>query len=177
MKKIKNKIGDFYFNCPILIDSSITLAIIFCIHILRYHNTISIQIDDSIKEIAMNIGLACVTIAGFILTILTIMVTFKNSRDEKNTLEPQNISTDKTTLFYNSPLYFKSVAIMRKSVLVLIFVFITLFCLRIFQMSFTLKELWYSVIIGASLTIFTFIRCLFLLKLIIKLQIGFPHKN
>lgn len=177
MKKFKNKIGDFYFNSQLLIDISTCLIIVLTIHILRRQNIVSFLIDDSIKDVAINIGLACVTIAGFILTILTIMVTFKNSRDEKSISESQNVSNDKTTLFYSSPLYFKSVAIMRKSVLILILVFITLFGIRIFQACFSIKELWYSVVVGTCLTILTFIRCILLLKLIITLQIGFPQKK
>jgi len=78
-----NKIMDYYLEAPILFDIVICLILF---GISRHYPLFSLKTIDKSNQlnIVSNLIGTCVSLAGFILAALTIIVTFKANIDSKN---------------------------------------------------------------------------------------------
>lgn len=162
------KILDRYFNNPVQIDVIISVIITVVIYFLIHQNFISVpKTERSISMISdlCNIGF---TSAGFILTLLTVLITFKsgssitkNNYDEKNSV---------FQLFFASDLYFLTVKILKNAIKSLIIISVFGYALKIGLSKEFLKYTFYFNIIGLTIITMTLYRCLLILSQIMKMQ-------
>ncbi len=150
------KIIDFYFRKPILIDFclSILVGIGMCkLKILAVH---SFE-EEKVKDLSSDICGVCLTAAGFILTILTLIVTFKNS----------DYATK--SKFYDSPYYFQTTKHLKNGVKVLIGISFLGYVLLNFYFDNS-QYLKYFNTLSIVLVFLTLWRCLLILSKIIRMQ-------
>ena len=125
---------DYLYKYPLLVDSLIGL--IFCSLIKYYEKTngylnIYKAYDISICSDLGSIGL---TLSGFLITIVTILVSFKTTSLIEEVELKKNSSS--FLIFISSPLYFQTVKFINKSVIILVLVSILNYILKIFNCIF-----------------------------------------
>lgn len=157
-----------YYKRPILYDYIISIIIIGLIIILEKYSRVSFSGVGNISEFASDIGGVGLTISGFILTLITILMTLKSgqiiSEEElKNSSSPFKI-------FLDSQLYIRSIDILKNGVLSLIFACFVIYLYKLFAFGFFPKYLFYLNIVGLIIIITTFLRCFYVLNLIMRMQ-------
>lgn len=175
LKKIRNNCLDLFFSRPYINDFLFSIIVVSITYFLNYRKIIDISSYSNISKIASDISTSSITIAGFVLTILTIVISFKNSIDSKNNndkIDSDIENKSKIDLFFSSQLYFKTVKILQQSISGLIGVFALLLVIVIFDKSLSQSYKFYSLIFASVFAILIFIRCILTLKLIVKLQMS-----
>ena len=83
---------DFYLKSPVLIDIILVSLLVFIISVLNNLNFIEPLNNNLIKSLNSDLISISITLAGFVLAALTIIVTFKDSSGvtEKDDQNPIN---------------------------------------------------------------------------------------
>lgn len=168
-------IFDIYFKRPLIWDFIIALFLSFLGFILVYKNIIiKPQANDSITIITdvTNISL---TMSGFILTLLTVLITFKGgskiTKIEADSKEPL------FDLFFVTGLYHETVRHLKNCIKSLIIVAIIGFTIKIFSPESLKTGIFYFNIFGFTIIILTITRCLLILGKVMDLQKENDEKN
>lgn len=154
---------DLYYKIPIVLDIIANLLLLTLIYVLDKNEIFSLQINYQTNDIS-TVGL---TLSGFVLTILTILISFKINTKKEN---GKTVYTTGFDIFLNSKLYDKALSILKKGVILLMVVsFINL------SVSNLLIDFYkiYGVYLNVSCLFFvivTFFRCFYILNLILKTQ-------
>jgi len=155
---------DRYYKRPSVYDLIITIVIIILLVILEQKNIIKLDFDCESKTIA-GIG---ITISGFVLTILTILITLKSN--ELSIKEKKKKNNNSFKIFLKSELYGQSINILKNGVLSLLIVsFLTL----ALSMFFDNLYCAYGIYLDLACIIFiimVFLRSFYILNLIFKMQ-------
>jgi|SRR5690554_1034467 len=162
------RILDVLYKYPLIVDTILGSA--FCGGIKLYENNygylnIYQAYDVSICSDLGSIGL---TLSGFLITIVTILVSFKTS----SLIEQAELKKNSNSflIFISSPLYFQTVRFINKSVIILVLVSILNYLLKIFIIPEFNYVLFYVNVITVILILTTFIRSIYIIGLIIKMQ-------
>jgi hypothetical protein len=159
---------DIYFKRPVLYDYFISSIIIFILIII--YNQGVFNLPESDRSLSMTSDLANVglTSAGFILTLFTVLITFKSS----SKVNKNNYSEDDTLfdLFFSSDLYFSTVIILKNCIKSLIFISVIGFSLKIGIPKEFLKFTFFYNIFGLIIIALTLYRCLLILTKVLKMQ-------
>jgi hypothetical protein len=157
---------DKYFKYPVLLD-----LLISCFAMFGYYffildlNEVVLTKSTSVSGDLANVSL---TSAGFILTLLTVLITFKSGKN----ITKQNYSSNEKVfnLFFASDLYYKTVTLLKNCIKVLILVAVIGYALRILLSEGNYR--WLGVFNCGALTmiVLTLWRCLLILSQILKLQ-------
>lgn len=165
MTKIIDKIIDYYLQNPLRCDFVIVCTLITCN--LLIPSFIKFTYDKSSQiTILSNLISTSVSLAGFILAALTIVVSFrsniacKNSDEAKNPLE----------LLFSTDHYKKIINIFKAAIIELTLVFTSLFTLWIIAENFDSELLLQANIYGGSIIFFSLFRTLFTLFLVLKMD-------
>lgn len=159
---------DFLYRYPLIVDTF--LGVIFCMAIKFYEKNygylnIYKSYDNSICSDLGSIGL---TLSGFLITVVTILVSFKTtSLIEQSELKKNSNSF---LIFISSPLYFQSVRFINKSVIILVVASILNYLLKIFIIPKFNYVMFFVNVTTVILILTTFIRSVYLIGLIIKMQ-------
>ena len=145
--------------------SSIITAIFIAIYNYNFINLPKIDRSLSITSDLSNVGL---TSAGFILTLLTVLITFKSS--SKITKENYTNNNSLFELFFTSDLYFLTVKILKNCIKSLIFISVFGYCLKIGLTQNKLQFTFFYNIFGLTIISLTLWRCLLILTKILKMQ-------
>lgn len=162
------KILDKYFNNPISIDLLIAAIVTGCIFILIQKDIFNLpKTERSISMISdiSNIGF---TSAGFILTLLTVLITFKSGSSIKKNNYDDNSSLFE--LFFATNLYFTTVKILKNAIKSLIVVSVLGYALKIGLSKEFLNYTFYFNVSGLTIVSLTLYRCLLILSKIMKMQ-------
>lgn len=159
---------DKYFKQPLFWDyiiSSIITIIFIVLYNYDFINLPKIDRSLSITSDLSNVGL---TSAGFILTLLTVLITFKSS----SKISKENYTDDNTLfeLFFTSDLYFQTVKILKNCIKSLIFISVFGYCLKIGLTQTKLQFTFFYNIFGLAIISLTLWRCLLILTKILKMQ-------
>ena len=112
-----------------------------------------------------NVGL---TSAGFILTLLTVLITFKSgSQINKSNYSEDNSLFD---LFFASNLYFTTVRILKNCIKSLILISVIGYALKLGLQKEFLKYIFFYNVFGLIIIGLTLYRCLLVLTKILKMQ-------
>lgn len=159
---------DKYFKQPLFWDYLISLSITVIFIALYKYNSINLpKIDRSISITSdlSNVGL---TSAGFILTLLTVLITFKSGT--KITKENYTDNNTIFELFFASNLYFQTIKILKNCIKSLIFISVFGYCLKIGLTQNKLQFTFFYNIFGLTIITLTLWRCLLILAKILKMQ-------
>lgn len=164
-KTIKEKCFDFYLKTPVICDFFIVGFFLVIWYSLSNYFSFSIDSkNNKLSEVSAEIGTVLITIAGFILTIITIIVTFKN------TIEPKKNESN-NDLFYNSDFYPVTIKLLKNCVKLLLFLFLVIYFARLL---YPISDiiLFYINLSALVFSVLVFMRFLLILKIIISFQVS-----
>lgn len=165
MKKIKIKILDFYFKHPFFIDAILIICTLFLSW--RFQDYFRLSIEKSkIEGLISNITSSIISLAGFILASLTIIVTVKSNLKLKNIEDVKN----STELLLTSKNYKNIITVFRDSIIELVFGMIIMYFL--WAPIFQFREMVYILLIafGILIIVLPLIRTLLILFKIIFME-------
>ncbi len=163
MAKTKKSLLDRYYKRPLLYDVFMVATVVLVVYGLNCSEIIKLDFDCESKDIA-GIG---ITVSGFILTIITILLTLKSTDID---VEKNKKETNSFKIFLASNLYSQAISILKNGVLTLLVVsFITL-SISIFLNKFYCEFGVYANMICIVFIILIFLRSFYVLNLILKMQ-------
>lgn len=175
------KILDKYFSRPLLFDCIISAFICFLYWLLTAKFKISLINDQElVKSFTTDIINTSISLAGFVLASLTIIVTFKDNISSKKIKQKDDVEENEETngdeetgiqLLFTSKHYTTVVGVFSSSVFILLFQFVILSFFKLFIKKFPVYFGDYLLIISLIITSLTVFRCILLLYKIIKLQL------
>jgi len=168
LKKIAIKGFDFYLKSAIIIDIMVLIAIIFLQNRYGLFKMPS-KDDDWVQSTFSSLISTSISLAGFILASLTIVVTFKSSIKAKltdNELEKLN----GLELILSSKHYTKIINLFKQVLYELVFVFVLLSYLWIFQLDFQKSAIFYCLVYGTLAISLGLVRTILVLFKILMLD-------
>ena len=120
---------DIYYKRPILYDYLLSILIIIGFLTLEHkYHLYCIDVEKS-ASLSSDLGAIGLTISGFVLTLSTILITLKTNQILNNKELTNNSSPFE--IFLSSPLYLKSIEILKHAVLSLVISSIALYLFKI----------------------------------------------
>jgi len=167
--KAFDKTIDTYFSYPILFD--IVLAAIVWICSANF-SIIDFKLVDKTNQINIlpYIISADVSLAGFILAALTIIVTFKSNLKAKGIEDADNA----LEMIFSSKHYESIIKVFKKSLVEFVLCFTVLFFVWASTDNFNIKTINKIIVTGILLTSFAIIRSLYVLFVVLDLD---KHKH
>lgn len=166
------KILDIYYKKPFIFDVIINVVIILGALIVEKNSYYKFEFDSN-SQMIPSIG---ITISGFILTMLTILLTLKSNSiisNDKNKNSP-GIYENNFKVFLSSNLYSKSITILKNGVIYLLMIsFLTLGISVILNPIYSSIGLYLNLVCLVS-TILVFLRSFYVINLIFKMQTKSP---
>ena len=165
---MSNKILDTYYKHPIRYDYLISILVIVASYYLDKYDYIEIPNIVFSNDFASDIGAIGLTFSGFILTLITILISFKSSQLS----EPESLNNNSNAfkIFLASDLYSDSIKILQKGVISLIVISFIIFTAKLFFVNKTFNYLFFLNITGLIIILSTFFRCYYVLSLILRMQ-------
>jgi hypothetical protein len=164
---------DFYFRRPLLWDFILgsvlsgLLTYIFC------QNQLLIPDRDKLNGIVSDLSTISLTLAGFVLTLLTVLISYKSSfEDDKGAEGPKNTFQ----YFFATSFYFQTVRHLKEAILSLTVIALLGYILKLTIPDVKNFVLFGFDIFGVCTVFFTLWRCLTILSKIIKLQEEYQRK-
>ncbi|WP_289039174.1 hypothetical protein [uncultured Zobellia sp.] len=169
------KFLDWYYKRPILIDYAIAALFVGLFFLINRQLDLDIIKSNEKNDLSIDIGAIGLTVSGFILTLVTILITFKSGE----ILSDNSLDNDSSPfkIFLGSKLYKKSINILKYGVLSLVSISIAIFILKMFSGSISSEYILSANIIGIIIISTTFIRCFYVLNIILKMQDYNPEDN
>lgn len=159
---------DRYFRRPLLWDYffAITLSVIV---IILYNKTyITLPKEEYIISIASDLSNISLTLAGFILTLLTVLITFKSG--SKVTKESSNEHDSLFELFFATDLYFQTVKHLKNCIKSLITITVLGYSLKLGLNQNYYFYIYFFNVFGLVIIVLTLSRSLLILTKIINMQ-------
>lgn len=156
---------DLYLKHPISLDVFLILSLFLVNHFLPIFFTIKYSLNTQLNVLSSLIGTS-VSLAGFILAALTIIVAFKSNIASKKPEEANN----PLELLFSTDNYPKIIKVFKDAIIELTVVFIALYIVWIMLDNLTGSILLNSNIYGAILIFLTVFRTLFVLFLVLTLD-------
>ena len=163
------KITNLYFNNPFKWDCALSLLVVVVVWILNKKQAISIPCDDFILSSVSDISNTSFSSAGFILTILTVLITFKAGSQRKEKIENYDSALD---LFFQTSLYSTTTHLLKDCIKVLIVLGLVGYALKIVLPENLRIYIFFFIIFALFLLALTLMRCLLILSKVLALQTG-----
>jgi hypothetical protein len=132
------------------------------------HDVFSISSKERSANFASDLGAIGLTISGFILTLITILLTLKSSQLLQE--RPLTNASNPFQIFLASALYMKSIHILEHGVLSLVFISLILYTSKLILQESELCYIYYIDIVDLIIILSTFLRCFYVISLIMKMQ-------
>ena len=159
---------DRYFKKPIFWDYFISLLLTCGITYLVERYGISVPKDDVITSLLSDLGTISFTLCGFILTLLTVLISFKSTSKKDVSVETDSLYE----IFFSTSLYFETVRHLKNAIISLGVIGVIDYSLKL-ALDPKHRLYAYAFNIFTLLIIFlTLCRCLIILSKIIKIQRG-----
>jgi hypothetical protein len=152
---------NIYFRFPVLIDYLIGLTLVGVIHYYVKSCILTVPKEETVLDYGSETTTVLLTLAGFILTFLTLLITFKTGKPDRT--KPPTLMEK----FCNSSLYSDTTRLLKNGVQSLIFVTLIIYILR-FVNIFGIAVLYYWIILSIIVLLLTILRSLFILDNILK---------
>ncbi|RZK43055.1 MAG: hypothetical protein EOO90_05215 [Pedobacter sp.] len=162
------KILDLYFRIPILLDYSVSITICALAYKLRSVNFLPLPKTEQIYSMSSDLTTIGLTLAGFILTFLTVLITFKAD----NKVRADNYDPDAPVfeLFFGSHLYFLTIGHLKNATKSLVVITVIGYIVTLVASEASIGYLYYYNIIGITIITLTLWRCLLIVSNILKMQ-------
>ena len=159
---------DKYFKRPALYDYIISIIVGALLYLAYYKELFELPKDERSLSMTSDLANVGLTSSGFILTLLTVLITFKSSSSmNKNNYSEEDSLFD---LFFASDLYFTTVRILKNCIKSLIFISVVGYALKLGLPEENLKYVFFYNVIGLIIVALTLYRCLLILAKILKMQ-------
>lgn len=168
MKKTKENIINHYLDYSIAIDLSVCIILYF-ISTLPYLDFILSNRENQLQALSSVIN-TDVSLAGFILAALTIIVTFKSNLDSKGVIEASNA----LELIFSTKHYDNIVAVFKIAILELVICFTVLYLLWLSSDNFSIHQINRINILSVYVSMAAIFRVLFILFIVLGLE---KHKK
>lgn len=159
---------DIYFRRPLLYDYLFCGLITGGLYILYTRQLISIPKAEVSVSTTTDLATIALTLAGFVLTLLTVLITFKTGARIPNAEDNENIPL--FDLFFSTGLYYRTTSLLKGCIKSLLFVAILGFTLKLFLTEVLTKYIFFANVIGLIIIAATLWRSLLILTNIINLQ-------
>lgn len=159
---------DAYFKKPVFWDFLIAFIIMAVVSFLNFKNIFALPKDNYSLDMASDLSNVSLTSAGFILTLLTVLITFKSGSNL--TKEKASESNTLFELFFTSPLYFETVKHLKNCIKSLIVIAILGFSLKLGLTKDYREYIFFFNILGLIVIVMTLWRCLLILSKILEMQ-------
>jgi hypothetical protein len=159
---------DSYFKRPLLYDYLFAGFICAGLYVLYCLDRIDLPKAENTFSTATDLSTIGLTLAGFVLTLLTVLITFKTGAKIPNGNSYEGIPL--FDLFFSTKLYFQTTDLLRGCIKSLVFVAVLGFSLKIFLSDCYVKYIFFSNILGLIIIVMTLWRSLLILTKIINLQ-------
>lgn len=159
---------DSYFKKPVLVDYFVGIVTANGFNFLMKKGIVLLPLTNTYESITTDIANVGLTSTGFILTLLTVLITFKSS----SRITKKNIDKAKSVfeVFFVSGLYFETVRHLKNCIKSLIFISILGFSLKLLLNPELKHLLYFYNIIGLIVLVMTLWRCLLILTKILEMQ-------
>lgn len=157
---------DIYFRRPILWDyliAIVTIIVLIMLFLNGHVNLPEVQDSYSLTGDLTNIAL---TLVGFILTILTVLITFKDTTDTRELNEDVPIFNK----FFSTSYYFETVKHLKNCIKSISIIAAFGFFFKLFLSNEFRVYLFYFNVFGLIIIMATVYRCLLILGKILELQ-------
>lgn len=162
------KFIDRYYKRPILYDYLFSMIIIIVLIALKHYEKIELPCGELCIDFSSDIGAIGLTVSGFVLTLITILLTLKSGQLLSNEELTEKSSPFK--IFLASKMYNKSISVLKKGVFSLVFISMVLYILKLGLNLIMQEYILYFNLIGLVIILSTFLRCFYVLSLILKMQ-------
>ncbi|KEQ28749.1 hypothetical protein N180_18800 [Pedobacter antarcticus 4BY] len=156
---------DLYLRHPISVDTFLVCCLLLINFLCPVIFTLKYRVDEQLSVLSSLIG-TCVSLAGFILAALTIIVAFKSNIAYKPLREADN----PMQLLFSTDNYAKIIKVFKDAIIELSVVFIGLYIVWIMLGNLSPSIVLYSNIYSALLIFSTVFRTLFVLFLVLSLD-------
>ncbi len=159
---------DGYFKRPVFWDYCIAIIAVTICKVLLCYGKINLPAETKILSISSDISGIGFTSAGFIITLVTVLITFKSGSKVKK--DNYNSSNSVFELFFASDLYFETVKHLKNCIKSLIVLSVLGYALKLF-INHNIKEILFLFCISGILIVaLTLWRCLLIMTKILNLQ-------
>jgi len=159
---------DAYFKSPIFWDYFFAALLSSGAIILWNNHLIISPKEEYLYSFVSDLATIALTMAGFILTLLTVLISFKSTSKQKR----DSISESDTVfeLFFSTQLYFETVIHLKNAIKSLTLMAVVGYCIKLTLNLKNYPVLFIYNIFGIIIVFFTVWRCLLILSKIIKIQ-------
>lgn len=162
---MKTNLIDIYLRRPILLDLVFSVCLYFAVSALFLKFQFSFDKPAYINVISNIIG-TTVSLAGFILAALTIIVTFKSNLSIKGITQAENA----LELIFSTQHYYRILSVFKGAILEFVFLFIGLYTVWQFSNNIEEGQMFFVSICSILLTAFITLRSLAVLFKILSLE-------
>jgi hypothetical protein len=159
---------DRYFKYPIITDATLGLTLNLVLWYLFKGGKITLPEKSINISISTDVSTIALTLAGFVLTLLTVLITFKSAAKIPN--EYNAFDTSVFDRFFSSSYYGRTIELLKGSIVMLICVSVLGFVLKLTLRDNCINYIFFSNCFGLLIIVTTLWRCLVILTNIVKLQ-------
>lgn len=159
---------DTYFKRPLLFDFIISISLVGILYFGVIKWCIELPKPDRLNTIASDLAAISFTAAGFILTFLTLLISFKSS--SKITKEDYSEDEPLFNLFFASDLYFITVRILKNCIKSLIITASVGYFLQLILPLYLVEYVFFYNVFALTIIVLTLFRCLLILNKILQMQ-------
>lgn len=157
---------DAYFKKPIFWDYLMAIVTVITLFFYFLKDKLSLpEIQDS-YALTGDLTNIALTLVGFILTILTVLITFKDNSSDKVITEDEPTFTK----FFSTGYYYETVRHLKNCIKSIIIIATFGFFFKLFLITDFRKYLFFYNVFGLIITILTISRCLLILGKVLELQ-------
>lgn len=165
MKKTKNRIFDIYFDKSIIID--LLIIIIFCV-VSNNIAFVPFKLVDKSNQLNVMSNLigTCISLAGFILAALTIIVAFKSNLKAKGIEQSENAME----MILSSNHYHNIVSVFKKAIIEFVICAVVLYAIWASADNLSIKQINLSVVCSIFTISMAIMRSLVILFKILEME-------
>jgi hypothetical protein len=159
---------DKYFIRPVFWDYTIALLFVCIAAISNFMGFYCYPDRDYDLSVATDLASIGLTSSGFILTLLTVLITFKSSSNlTKEAIKEENTVFE---LFFTSDLYFETVKYLKNCFKSLVFISVLGFIFKIIVIKQVEHLFFYYNIFCLTIIVMTLWRCVLILSKVLEMQ-------
>lgn len=159
---------DSYFKRPLLWDYLCGVLIASSLIFLYKRGILSLPKEEYLYGVVSDIATISLTLAGFILTLLTVLISYKSTA--KKIVGSAAANDAVYDIFFSTSLYFQTVIHLKNAIKSLTILALSGYILKLFVSNHNAFILFAYNSLAVIVICFTLWRCLLILSKIIKLQ-------
>lgn len=159
---------DTYFKNPLLWDYILSTLFTLIAWYFVSIQIVTIPKEEHLYSIVSDMSTISLTMAGFILTLLTVLISFKSA----NKIDKQQVKDDDKVfdLFFASKLYFQTITILKNAIKSLTLIAILGYILKLTLNKNNYSILYFFCVFAIIIILLTLWRSILILTNIVRMQ-------